>query len=274
MVNRWLHLKSVAAIVLSAMLINPALAEDGPAAGNPLDARSLLAAGGTIGFVIVGLSIAMVALIVEHLLSIRHSALMPPGLAESLYRSISDSQFQTADKQCREQPSYLSDVVAAGLQEVGMGYAAVEKSMEDASQEQAARLYRKIEYLSVIGTLAPMLGLMGTVWGMIQAFSEFANKAVPQPSDFAPAISQALVTTLLGLGVAVPALAAFALFRSRIDEYVAETSLLAEQVFAAYKRSPEGRPRRSDPLPDMRPVERRPARTPIPPVAAEREPQS
>ncbi|MGD9854277.1 MAG: MotA/TolQ/ExbB proton channel family protein [Planctomycetaceae bacterium] len=273
MVNRLLQTTSPAAIVLVVLLARPAFAQDPPAAENPLDVRSLLSAGGTIGFVIMGLSVAMVALIVEHLLSIRHSALMPPGLAESLYRSISDGQYQAADKQCREQPSYLSDVVSAGLQEVGLGYASVEKSLEDASQEQAARLYRKIEYLTVIGTLAPMLGLMGTVWGMIRAFSEFANKAVPQPSDFAPAISQALVTTLFGLVVAVPALAAFALFRNRIDEYVAETSLLAEQVFASYKRGPDGRQKKNEPA-EARPVERRPIRTPIPPVAAEREPQT
>ncbi|MBX3436356.1 MAG: MotA/TolQ/ExbB proton channel family protein [Planctomycetaceae bacterium] len=247
---------------------SPVAAQDAAAAENPLNVRSLLAAGGTIGFVIVGLSVAMVALVVEHLLSIRPSALMPPGLAEALHRAMSERQYQAADKLCRERPSYLSDVVSAGLQEVGLGYAAVEKGMEDASQEQAARLYRKIEYLSVIGTLAPMLGLMGTVWGMIQAFSEFANKAVPQPSDFAPAISQALVTTLMGLVVAIPAMAAFALFRNRIDEYVAETSLLAEQVFTPYKRGPDGAQRKSDP------VERRPVRLPIPPVVAEREPQT
>lgn len=261
----------LSAILVGMVLLTPALAQEAAeVAENPLDVRSLLTAGGTIGFVIVGLSVAMVALIVEHLLSIRRSSLMPPGLAETLHRLISDGQYQAADKHARERPSYLSDVVSAGLQEVGLGYAAVEKSMEDASQEQAARLYRKIEYLSVIGTLAPMLGLMGTVWGMIRAFSEFAAKAVPQPSDFAPAISQALVTTLLGLGVAVPALAAFALFRSRIDEYVAETSLLAEQVFSSYKRGPAGRQRQGEPDGD-RPVERRPHRPAIPPVVAERE---
>lgn len=275
MVERFVIRFILATILLGTLLLSPAFAQEATAevAENPLDIRSLLTAGGTIGFLIVGLSVAMVALIVEHLLSIRRSALMPPKLAETLHRLISERQYSAAEKQAREQPSYLSDVVSAGLQEVGLGYAAVEKAMEDASQEQAARLYRKIEYLSVIGTLAPMIGLMGTVWGMIQAFSEFAAKAVPQPSDFAPAISQALVTTLLGLGVAVPALAAFALFRSRIDEYVAETSLLAEQVFAPYKRGPEGRQPRTEPV-ENRPTERRPHRPAVPPVVAERESSS
>ncbi len=278
MVTQLLRRLSLAAILAATVLLAPAMAENAvpadaapaDAVANPLDVRSLLSAGGTIGLLIVGLSVAMVALIVEHLLSIRRSALMPPGLAEPLHRSISEGQFQAADKLCREQPSYLSDVVSAGLQEVGLGYAAVEKGMEDASAEQAARLYRKIEYLSVIGTLAPMIGLMGTVWGMIQAFSEFASKAVPQPSEFAPGISQALVTTLLGLGVAVPALAAFALFRNRIDEFVAETSLMAEQVFTPYKRGAVGR-RATSESGVARPSDRRSSRPSIPPIASERE---
>jgi biopolymer transport protein ExbB len=134
-------------------------------------------------------------------------------------------------------PSFLGHQLAAGVREVDLGYSAVEKAMEDAAAEQSARLFRKIEYLSVIGTLAPMLGLLGTVWGMILAFMEFEAKANPQVSDLAPAIYKALVTTLFGLGVAVPAVAAFAYFRNRIDELVAETSLLAEHVFFDFKRT-------------------------------------
>ena len=213
------------------------LAQDGALVGEEgLNVRALISAGGTIGFLIIGLSVAMVALIVEHLLTIRARALMPPGLAEKLHQFITAGQFPEADKLCRDNPSFLSYVVSSGLQDIGLGYAAVQKAMEDAAQEQAARLYRKIEYLSVIGAIAPMLGLMGTVWGMILAFSEFAQKANPQVAEFAPGISRALVTTLLGLSVAVPALGSFFLFRNRIDEMVAETSLKAEVVLAPYKR--------------------------------------
>jgi biopolymer transport protein ExbB len=131
----------------------------------------------------------------------------------------------------------LAHILAAGLAEVSLGYSAVEKAMEDASIEQAARMLRKIEYLSVIGTIAPMLGLLGTVWGMIQAFLEFEIKANPQVSELAPGIYHALVTTLFGLCVAVPALAAFAIFRNRIDGLVAETALMAAHVFSNFKRS-------------------------------------
>ena len=244
----------------------------GPASPTPeLDLRELFRAGGALGIVIAGLSVAMVALIFEHLFSIRRSVLMPRGLAESVHQHIAEGNFHEADQQCKLQPSFLAHVLAAGLAEIGLGYSAVEKSMEDASTERAARLFRKIEYLSVISTLAPMLGLLGTVYGMILAFMEFESKANPQVAELAPGIYKALVTTLMGLGVAVPALAAFAIFRNRIDELVAEASLTAEYVFADYKRS-LARKRK-----DAKKRRRAKARaeespTRIPPVVIEKEP--
>lgn len=234
-----------------------------------LNVRALLDAGGAIGYLTIALSVAMVALIVEHLLSIRRASLMPPGLAENCRQLVAASQLAQAEQLCREQPSFLGYVVGAGLQEAGLGYDAVEKSMEDAAHEQAARLFRKIEYLSVIGTIAPMLGLMGTVWGMIQAFGEFSEKANPQVSEFAPGISHALVTTLFGLLVAIPSLAAFSIFRNRIDEYVAETSLQAEHVLQPLKAALKGRTAAAPK--SQRPAEAAPPRTPPPPVARERE---
>ncbi|MEZ6056596.1 MAG: MotA/TolQ/ExbB proton channel family protein [Planctomycetaceae bacterium] len=247
------------------------LTEDG------VDIRALLRAGGIIGYVILALSVAMVALIVEHLLSIRRSSMMPLRLIEESHQLITSGQLQNAEQLCRQQSSFVGYVVAAGLQEVSLGYPAVEKAMEDAATEQSARLFRKIEYLSVIGTLAPMLGLMGTVWGMIQAFGEFSAKANPQVAEFAPGISHALVTTLMGLCVAVPALGAFALFRNRIDEMVAESSLAAEHVMSPLKRAlierkktsrdPRSNPSGSPSTAGASSGER----TAIPPVAIERE---
>ena len=213
-------------------------AEPGDSSVAPqLEVRELLQAGGAIGIVIIVLSVCMVALIVEHLRSIRHGSLMPASLAEQTHQLIAQKQFQQAAQLCNESGSFLGHVLSAGLAETELGYAAVEKSMEDAATEQAARLFRKIEYLSIIGTIAPMLGLLGTVWGMMLAFMEFQLKANPQVAELAPGIYKALVTTLLGLGVAVPALAGFAIFCHRIDELVAESSLLAEHVFLDFKRS-------------------------------------
>ena len=210
-----------------------------------LDFREMIRAGGAVGMIIMLLSVAMVALIVEHAMSIRRAALIPPGLGDNVHKLIGEKRFKQADQECKSQPSFLGRVLSSGLAEVTLGYPSVEKSMESTAHEQSARLFRKIEFLSVIGTIAPMLGLLGTVWGMILAFVEFESKANPQVSELAPGIYKALVTTLLGLGVAVPALTAFAIFRNRIDEFVAEASITAEQAFGDFKRG-TARPRARD----------------------------
>lgn len=220
---------------LNVILLNwPVLAGEGE---GRLTLEDLLDAGGVIGYVIIAISIVMVALIFQHLLTVRRNVLMPTDLAEQVHGFLARGQYAEAEEACRARPSVLARMLGAGLEEVRLGYAAVEKAMEDAAVEQAARLLRRVEYLSTIGTIAPMVGLLGTVWGMILAFLEFESKANPQVSELAPGIYRALVTTLLGLMVAVPALAFYSIFRNRIDERMAETALLAEHVFADYKQA-------------------------------------
>ncbi len=247
---RWLTfvaLSTVGIVLLDAPFA-VAFQPDGPVnvvvqqpADNGLSLKDMLRAGGAVGYLIVLLSLVMVALIADHVMNIRHSTLIPPGLAEEVHRCLAEGKIDEAQKLCQEHPGFLSRVLHAGLDEVGGNYNAIEKAMEDAAVEQSARLFRRIEYLSVIATIAPMLGLMGTVWGMIQAFLEFEQKANPQVSELAPGIYRALITTLLGLGVAVPSLSAFAIFRNRIDELAAEATLLAEHVFADYRRALQAR---------------------------------
>jgi len=200
------------------------------------DFLALLRTGGVVGGLIFLLSLTMVYLIIEQLLSIRRNSLMPPDLAKGVHHHLSDRKLSDAQQHCQLQPCFLSNVLNAGLSVVDFGYHEVEKAMEDTATEQAARLFRKIEYLHLIGTLAPMLGLLGTVWGMITAFMEFESTANPAVSELAPGLYRALVTTMMGLTVAVPAFASFAIFRNRIDELVAEASLTAEHVFTDFRR--------------------------------------
>ncbi len=198
---------------------------------------SILLSGGPIGWVIIVLSIVAVALVVEHALSIRASVLMPSGLAQQVREMLRGGQVPQAVQHCKLQPSVLSQVLLAGLSELEGRWNAVEKAMEDALAHETARLYRKIEYLSVIGNIAPMLGLLGTVIGMIQAFREVAaTQGVARAADLAQGIYLALVTTVEGLVVAIPALAAYAIFRNRVDQLMAEVAYTALHVFTPFKR--------------------------------------
>lgn len=205
--------------------------------GAPRGFFAILRAGGPVGLLIILLSIAAVALVIEHIMTIRAQVLMPPGLDEEVRQLLAAGRLGPADQACQMQPSFLSFVLRAGFAEVDGGWPAVEKAMEDATAEQSSRLFRKIEYLSVIGNIAPMLGLLGTVVGMIFAFRELADsQGAPRAADLAEGIYLALVTTVEGLIVAIPSLAAFAIFRNRVDHFVAEVTYTIQHVAAPLKR--------------------------------------
>jgi biopolymer transport protein ExbB len=197
--------------------------------------------GGWVGVLIVllllALSITAVYLAIDHLLTIRRNEIMPEGLGDHVRQLLSTGHLTEADQACRSHPSFLSFVLLNGLAEIEGGWAAVEKAMEDATAEQSARLFRKIEYLSVIGNIAPMVGLLGTVTGMIFAFQRVAvTQGSAGAADLAEGIYQALVTTVGGLLVAIPSLGAFAIFRNRVDQFVAEAAYLAQHALAPLKR--------------------------------------
>lgn len=110
--------------------------------------------------------------------------------------------------------------------------------MEEEAAEQAGRLFRKIEYLSVLGNIAPMVGLLGTVIGMILAFREVANtQGAARAGQLASGIYQALVTTVGGLLVAIPSLGAYAVFRNRVDGLMAETVASTRHILTPVKRA-------------------------------------
>ena len=207
----------------------------------------LILAAGIIGHTIILLSVAAVALGIEHLITIRRGALIPPGMAEEVFELVAQGNLTQAEQVCKLRPSYLGYLLLSGLQEVRQGYAAVEKAVEDAAIEQSARLFRKIEYLSVIANVSTMLGLLGTVVGLVMAFKRVAEtQGAARAADLAGGVYLALVTTVEGLVVAIPAVAAFAIFRNRVDQLGAEATLLSDHIFRAVKRSrPVRRPQPS-----------------------------
>lgn len=197
----------------------------------------ILASGGIIGLLIILLSIGTVALVIEHVMTIRAPVILPEDLAEQVREQLETGRYAEAVRLCRDDPSFLAQVLEAGIIEIEGGWSAVEKGVEDAMAEQSARLFRKIEYLSVIGNIAPMMGLLGTVVGMVLAFRELSiSQGTPQAADLAEGIYQALITTVLGLIVAIPSLAAFAVFRNRVDYLVAEVAYVTQHCFGPVKR--------------------------------------
>ncbi|MEM7455357.1 MAG: MotA/TolQ/ExbB proton channel family protein [Planctomycetota bacterium] len=193
---------------------------------------------GTVMIVILLLmSLTAAYLIFDHIMTIRRKDLMPEGLSDQVRQSLMSGDVAGAREACNAKPSLLSFVLMHGISELEFGWNSVEKSIEDALAEQSARLLRKIEYLNVIGNMAPMVGLLGTVIGMIFAFQAVAaTQGTASAPQLATGIYQALVTTVGGLIVAIPAIGAFAVFRNRIDQFVAEAAYMAQHVFTPLRR--------------------------------------
>ena len=202
---------------------------------------SVIFSGGILGIAIISalivLSLVTVYLIVDQSLALRRQDIAPTEFIESVRLLLSQAKLKEADQLCRDQPSPVAFIIASGIAEVEFGWPAVEKALEDSTAQQAARLYRKIEYLAVLGNLAPMLGLLGTVSGMIVAFRQVAvSQGAAGAGELAQGIYSALVTTVAGLIIAIPALAAFAILRNRIDQLVVESAYAAQHAFAPIRR--------------------------------------
>jgi biopolymer transport protein ExbB len=197
---------------------------------------------GWFGFAVMILlvlcSVAALAVVIENFLSIRRRVLIPNELAEGFRHHLAQGEGSKAERLCRERPSLLATVLLAGLQEVRYGYEAIEKAMEETAQDLNARLHRKIEYLNLLSSIGPMLGLLGTVWGMVVAFQKVAEThGRADPGQLAGGIYQALYTTVFGLVIAIPGFACYALLRNRVDQLSAECAVMAERLFSPLKRA-------------------------------------
>jgi biopolymer transport protein ExbB len=218
-----------------------ATAAPATSARSPDTLFSIIFSGGVVGITIMlilfAVSFTAAYLVFEQMMVLRRKEIMPPGLSDHVRNLILAGNVAAADQACRAKPSVLAAVLVHGVGEIEHGWSEVEKSLEEALAEQAARLLRKVEYLSVIGTIAPMLGLLGTVTGMILAFQQVASsQGGAGAADLAQGIYSALVTTVAGLTIAIPSLAALAIFRNRIDQFMAEVASQAQHTFAPIKR--------------------------------------
>lgn len=203
------------------------------------DTRTLLDTvldGGIVGLLIIVLSMISLGFICEHFMTIRKSVLLPDEVMDQLDTLIEQGQVDEAISMC-DQPQnqcLATQVVLAGLERYKgseFGFAEYKAAVEEAGEDQTGQLYRKTEVLGLIGSIAPMLGLTGTVLGMIKAFNTIAaSGGMARPDELAGGIGQALVTTLLGLVVAIPTMIAFSYFRNRIDSIVAEAGKRIEQI--------------------------------------------
>lgn len=181
------------------------------------------------------LSLSMVALVVVNVLALRRDVVAPEELATKFGALLDENRFQDAYQLAKDDESILGKILAIGLSKTSAGYAKAEQAMRDVQEEETMRLEHQIGYLALIGNLAPMIGLFGTVVGMIASFQAIAaGGAAPSPQKLAEGIATALFTTELGLAIALPALFAFDFLKNRLARFMLDVSVLSENLMGRF----------------------------------------
>ena len=213
--------------------------EDAKKAAAPAQTESLLQYlryAGTVGYVIVAVSFLGVALILKQLFFLRRGTLCPKKVQVQLDELFKQKKIKEAMAFCQKNQSVLARIVASGLTEIRAGYDSMVDVMQDVGEEESIRVNQSVGYLSLVGAIAPMLGLLGTVLGMIEAFQSIASaEGMAKPAELASNIQKALTTTCMGLMVAVPAIVAYTIFRNRAVRLMLEVGVVATELTSRFR---------------------------------------
>ncbi len=199
--------------------------------------------GWIVWFILVPLSLITIGLAVGYILTIRSSVLLPEMEQSQLAALLTAGQEKRALEFLADKGSFLAAVMTAGLKHSEAGSSTAIRAAEEVAEQRTVGLFRRVEVLSIIGNIAPMIGLFGTVYGMIMSFQKMAQATLTQrPVEVAAGgIQTALVTTFWGLLVGIPALCVYALFRSKIEALASNIMLKAEQLLEGYEQAAAGK---------------------------------
>jgi biopolymer transport protein ExbB len=248
----WLALWGVACLAFSISFVTTeatAVAQEKQAApdnGNqegatPAEKKTYLewgweALGWQYMIVFLGLSFTLVALFVMNLLAARRDNVCPMELVEGFEAHLNEKRYQEAYEMAKEDDSFLGQVLSAGLAKLSKGYSQAIEAMQEVGEEENMKLEHRLSYMALIGTISPMVGLFGTVQGMISSFNVIAiGGGTPKAQDLAKGISTALFTTLVGLAIAIPAIAAFNILKNRVARLVLEVGILSESLMSRFE---------------------------------------
>ncbi|MGB8166306.1 MAG: MotA/TolQ/ExbB proton channel family protein [Chthoniobacteraceae bacterium] len=179
--------------------------------------KQIMEGGPLIMFIwlcIIGTSVTMVTLIIQNAMSLQKNKLAPPPLIEALRQTLESGNYQEAWATCAANKNYLANVLKAALTRVGRGKDAVESAVAEHGLREATLIRTRNSYLSVIGVVSPMIGLLGTVIGMMGAFAVLASAGMTDPRALSGKISEVLLATASGLFIAIPAFVSYYIFRN------------------------------------------------------------
>ena len=189
--------------------------------------------GGTVGFILwlglFGCGVAAIYFIVDCFILIRPQKIMPQSLIDKVQAAMAEGDVVTALQACEAEPGPMANVLTAGFSHVEEGYDVIEEAVATAADLETERIMQRLNWISVCANLAPMLGLLGTVQGMIMAFSTLATGA-PDVGVLAMNISLALWTTAGGLVTAIPSVAFFYSLRNNASRLILRMSAMTMEL--------------------------------------------
>lgn len=198
----------------------------------------VIAGGPIVWFILLPMSFFTVYLAVEHSLTIRRKKLVPAGIGNRIVDIIRRYGPGQLASRISGQDDIVSVATVKALEQGRGDLFRMRSVLDESFQEQAWRYMRRIEWINLMGNVSPMVGLFGTVFGMIKLFNAIVLAGgQPQPAQLADGISVALVTTFWGLFIAIPALAIYGVFHNRIETLVNDAVVEAENIIPEIKRS-------------------------------------
>ena len=200
-----------------------------------------LVSGGPVMAPIGLASVIGLAAFFERLLALRRSGILPDGFGVEVTELLGQERHADALTLCRKNSgATIARIVEVAILARGKSRAAIKERLEEVGRREAAELERYSQVLGTVAGVAPLLGLLGTVWGMILTFEVIQQQGMGQVSSLAGGISQALITTMAGLSVGIPALIAFRWVLARADEMVLEMETVSLAVLDLVAAPDEG----------------------------------
>jgi biopolymer transport protein ExbB len=187
--------------------------------------------GGPLMWAILFCSVIGLAVIIDRFLILRKAKINLPAFMVRLRGFIKNKDMSGAASFCMQEKSPIANMVRKGLKKFGLGHARVKEAIENAGRQEIGKLEKGLSILATIAGVAPLIGFLGTVTGMIQAFMTIEDLAgAANPSDLAGGIWEALTTTAFGLIVGIPAFAFYNYFLNSVKRFVADMETVANDV--------------------------------------------
>jgi biopolymer transport protein ExbB len=193
----------------------------------------IVQSGGMLMVPIVACSVIAAAIILERLWTLQQSRVLPRNLTAKVWQLVKNDQLSPKHVQAIHQDSPLGQILAAGLANRDKDREVMKEAIEDTGRHVVHELERYLNPLGTIAAISPLLGLLGTVIGMVRVFAAITTHGVGNPSVLAGGISEALITTAAGLTVAIPALIGYRYLRGRVEGLVVQMEKEAMKLMEA-----------------------------------------